>query len=84
MQEMSKEPELKIRLKEIRKEKGLSQYELADKIGIQSSTLSRYELEQRVPNFYMAYKIAKALECPMEDLIAIKECNSIKENAKDK
>lgn len=37
------------RLRELREEKGLSQQQLADKTGLSSSTIARWELKQSEP-----------------------------------
>ena len=43
----------KERLKELRTRRGLSQAELAKRLGISSSTISMYEVGEREPNFEM-------------------------------
>ena len=56
-------------LKEIRKEKGLSQKELADKVGIEQSALSHLETGRNNPTITTAQALAKALGCTVDDLI---------------
>lgn len=34
-----------------RKQKGYTQYELADRLGISRSTIANYEIERRIPDF---------------------------------
>lgn len=34
-----------------RKQKGYTQYELADKLGVSRSTVANYEIERRIPDF---------------------------------
>lgn len=46
------------RIKELRKEKGLSLRDLSNKIGISSATLSRYETEKRKPKIENWSKLA--------------------------
>lgn len=42
---------LKDKLRELRKSKGLTQFELADELGIPQSTLGNYESGRRLPKF---------------------------------
>lgn len=46
------------RLKELREERGLTQAEFAARVGIGTSTMTRYELGDREPTFPIARKIA--------------------------
>lgn len=48
----------RIRLKELRESKGLSQYAFAKKIGVAQSTVGGWEAGKREPNFEMVQKIA--------------------------
>lgn len=48
----------KLRLSELRKQRGLTQEQLADKLGISSSTVSSYERGIREPNLEMIGAIA--------------------------
>ena len=48
---------------ECRKEKGLTQMQLSEKLGIPAQTLSRYELSQRVPKVDTVNLIASRLGC---------------------
>jgi transcriptional regulator with XRE-family HTH domain len=53
----------------IRKEKGLTQTELAKLLHISRSTVSMYELGEREPNFKQLNEISKALNVSIADLI---------------
>ena len=55
-------------LKRIRLEKGLSQAELADKAGINSSYYSKIERSDLKPSIDVLEKIAKALEVKSSDI----------------
>ena len=57
------------RIKEERSKKKMSQKELADKIGVQNSTLSQYEHGKSEPNQEILFKIASALGINVSDLI---------------
>lgn len=49
------------RLKELREEKGLTQVEFAERVGIGTSTMTRYEIGDREPSLPIARKIADYL-----------------------
>ena len=57
-------------LKEIRLKKGITQEELAKKLGINQNNISRYENSERTPNLYLAKEIADALDCTVDELLA--------------
>lgn len=59
-----------ITLKNLRKEKGLKQKELAEKVGINWQVLSSYEQGYRRPDLVALYNLSVALECRMDDLVA--------------
>lgn len=57
-------------IKLIRQSKGLTQEELAKKLGISKSAISRYESGQRDPNLDSADKIASVLGVALRDLVS--------------
>ena len=59
---------LKNRLKETRTEKGLSQQELADMVGVSRNTISSLETGQYEPSAKLAYVLCIALEMKFEEL----------------
>lgn len=58
-----------LKIAERRKALGLSQYQLAEKIGIHQTTLANWETEFRFPNVKMLIKLSNALKCTIDDLI---------------
>lgn len=56
------------RIKKIRKEKGVSQEELADKAKIHRTYMGKIERGESNPPIYTTYKIAKALSVHIYDL----------------
>ena len=54
--------DIKRQVIKLRKEKGLSQKELAEKIGTKQSAISRLENESYNPSIELLYKIAKACD----------------------
>jgi len=57
------------RLVNLRKEKKISQGELAEKVGIHNNVLGRYERGEATPSVDMAAKIADALGVSLDYLI---------------
>lgn len=49
-------------IQEKRKEKGLTQVQLAEKVGVTENAIQNYEAGKRTPNVYTAQKITDALE----------------------
>lgn len=60
-------------LKAARKGKGLSQTELASRIGVKRQAVYDMETGRYVPNTALALKIARELDCRVEDLFALDE-----------
>lgn len=56
-------------IQKVRKSKGLTQEELAEKLGISLTYMGRIEIAQRIPNLKMLYRIAEALGVKVRDLI---------------
>ena len=59
---------LKNNLKEIRKEKNLSQQELADMVGVSRNTISSLETGQYEPTVKLALILAVALDKKFEEI----------------
>lgn len=60
------------RIKEIRTEKGLSQQELAAELDYEKSNMSRLESGTTNPKIATLYRVAKALNIPLSELLEIK------------
>ncbi len=67
-------------LKQKRKEKGLSQIEIAEKANIPIRSYQRYESGERIPTAYIAQLIAQALQTTVEELFPISQRNSSNTN----
>lgn len=61
------------RLKELRSELGLTQAELAERVGVSRKTINTVENEVFVPSTLLALKLARALSVPVEALFQIAE-----------
>ena len=60
--------EFGIRLYRIMCDKGVTQPELSDMTGITQSNISNYINGRKTPSFYTVDKIARALDCSIEEL----------------
>lgn len=58
-----------IRLHEIRKERGLTQVELAKILGVNQSSISMLESGNRDPSFKLLLRMSERLCVPIEELI---------------
>jgi putative transcriptional regulator len=67
------DPVLNIRLKLVRTELGLTQAELAARIGVSRKTINTVENGVFVPSTTLALKLAAALGCKVEDLFQLAE-----------
>ena len=56
-------------LKKLRKENGMNQAELAEKIGVKQNTVSGWEKGVRHPGIQMLLKLASVFGCTVDDLI---------------
>ena len=64
---MNSHLQLKNRIKELRKEKKMSQTELAEIVGTTQNTISSLETGQYAPSAYLSGLISRALGCQWED-----------------
>lgn len=55
-------------LRNLRKRKGLSQQELADKVGVVRQTISKWENGDSTPDSVSLIKIANVLQIPLNDV----------------
>lgn len=64
---------LGLKLRQIRKEKKLSQIEVAEKANVAVNSIRLYEANKRQPRMDQLQKIASALSIPVTDLLTIEE-----------
>lgn len=57
------------KVKKLRMERGLDQWQLAQKVGLSESALSRIENGRKYPKKAVAKKIATFLECSVEEVV---------------
>ena len=58
-----------MRLKEIRKEKGLTTYDVGEALGVSPSAITNWERGFRRPDIDTLVKLAEVLECTPNDLL---------------
>ncbi|MBO0473278.1 helix-turn-helix domain-containing protein [Enterococcus ureasiticus] len=63
-----KEPVYVSHLNEIRRAKGLSVEELAEKVRVSKQTIDSIELEKHKLSLELAYEISGALDCRLEEV----------------
>ena len=59
---------MKTRIKEFRAREGLTQEQLAEKIGVSRQTILYIERGQYNPSLNLVFKICKVLRCKVEEL----------------
>ena len=64
---------MKTRIKELRARYGLTQAQLAEKVGVRRETILYLEKGKYNPSLKLAYKIAKVLESTIEDVFLFHE-----------
>lgn len=60
-------------LKLYRQRKGLTQEQLADRVGVRRETIMRLEKAQYNPSLKLAVDIARAVEAPIEEIFIFPE-----------
>jgi putative transcriptional regulator len=62
---------LKTSISELREDQGLSRAQLAEKVGVPSQTIEYLEEGRYSPSLLLAYNIAEALNCKIEELFKV-------------
>lgn len=57
----------------MRQAKGITQWQLAEKIGVRQESVAQWETGKTAPRFDRLIAIAKALDCLVDDLIKADE-----------
>ena len=65
------------KLRELRKQKGLTQAQLASLIGVKNSVISFYELSERVPSPEVLIKLSSALHVSTDYLLGVEKSKTI-------
>lgn len=64
---------MKTRIAELRKEKKLSQADLAEIVGVTRQTITSIETGKYIASLPLAYKIAKYFDLKIEDVFELEE-----------
>ncbi|MFS9017555.1 helix-turn-helix transcriptional regulator [Streptococcus cristatus] len=70
---MAKESNIITNLKSVRESRGMTQQELADRIGMRRETILHLENNRYNPSLEMALKIAQVFDLRVEELFQLKE-----------
>ena len=65
------------RIKNIRKQKGISQKELGTRLGVSQQMIGQYETNTREPKIETLRKIANALEVKLSDFLEVGDRKSV-------
>lgn len=57
------------RLRQLRENSGLTQPELAAKLGVNQSTITRYENDTKIPTLPVAIQLADIFDCSLDSLV---------------
>ena len=60
---------VKNKVQEVRKAAGVTQKALAEQSGVPKRTIEEWEAQRVEPSAYKLYRVAKVLNCSMDDLI---------------
>lgn len=70
---MAKESNIFTNLKSVRESRGMTQQELADRIGMRRETILHLENNRYNPSLEMALKIAQVFDLRVEELFQLKD-----------
>ena len=59
------------RVKELRDERGWTQQELADKVGVSRQSINSIERDRYVPSLVLALTFARVFDCPIEKIFKL-------------
>ncbi len=65
------------RLKDLRKSKGLTQQQVADRVWVTKAMISSYELSSRSPSYEVLIKLSKLFGVTTDYLLGIESCRRI-------
>jgi putative transcriptional regulator len=59
------------RVKELRDERGWTQQELADKVGVSRQSINSIERDRYVPSLVLALTFARVFHCPIDEIFKL-------------
>ena len=64
-------PTLKNRVRELRTERGWTQQELADAVGVSRQSINSIERERYIPSLPLALTFARVFKCSTDDIFSL-------------
>jgi Predicted transcriptional regulators len=64
---------MKNRIKELRENKGLTQEQLGELVGVSRQAINAIETEKFEPSIWLAYDISNVFECSIEEVFMFEE-----------
>lgn len=64
-------PTLKNRVRELRAERGWTQQELADAVGVSRQSINSIERERYIPSLPLALTFARVFKCSTDDIFSL-------------
>jgi len=61
------------RVKELRGDRGWTQQQLAEAVGVSRQSINSIERNRYVPSLSLALKFSEVFECPTDDIFALEE-----------
>ena len=71
--ELDMDSHVKNRIKEFRSERGWTQQELADKVGVSRQSINSIERNRYVPSLPLALLFARVFGCPTDELFNLEK-----------
>jgi putative transcriptional regulator len=59
------------RVRELREERGWTQQELADKVGVSRQSINSIERDRYVPSLVLALTFARVFDCPIDKIFKL-------------
>ncbi|HYV20575.1 MAG TPA: helix-turn-helix transcriptional regulator [Verrucomicrobiae bacterium] len=66
-------PEVRTRVRELRVERGWSQQELADKVGVSRQSINSIECDRYTPSLPLALTFARVFGCPTDTIFKLEK-----------
>lgn len=64
---------MKNRIKTLREERGITQEQLGELVGVSRQAIHAIETEKFEPSIWLAYDISRVFECPIEEVFLFEE-----------
>ena len=77
----SHNPFFSVKLAELRKERGLSQAKLSQDLGVDPSTVAKYETNDRLPDIYLLARLAVYFDVSTDYLLGLEDESGVKTNS---